>query len=145
MAKTQKPDAAQRRHMIAEAAYFRAKARGFTGGNPAADWLAAEREIEQQLNGPGHESLLKTLEAQLSAGKERLAAIKSTVAGKRKAVKAELKKDVEKLADRLDSLEKKLEALKVRGEKATKKARQQAEKIGEEISDLVQRLGSRRK
>lgn len=145
MAKKQNPDAAQRRRMIAEAAYFRAKARGFTGGDPAADWLAAEREIERQLNGHGHESLLKTLETQLSAGKERLAAIKSTVAGKRKAVKAELKKDVEKLDDKLDSLEKKLEALKERGEKATKKAKQQAEKIGEEISELVQRLANRRK
>jgi chromosome segregation ATPase len=145
MANTQNPDAAQRRRMIAEAAYYRAKARGFTGGDPAADWLAAEREIERQLNGHGHEGWLKALEAQLSTGKERLASMKTTAAGKRKAVKAELRKDLEKLDDMLDSLDKKLEALKERGEKATRKARQQAEKIGEEISELVQRLGSRRK
>lgn len=145
MANTQNPDATQRRRMIAEAAYYRAKARGFTGGDPAADWLAAEREIERQLNGHGADGWLKTLENQLSTGKERLTAMKSTVAGKRKAIKAELKKDVEKLDDKLDSLEKKLEALKERGEKATKKARQQAEKVAEEISELVQRLASRRK
>lgn len=34
-------------HMIAEAAYFRAMARGFEGGNPDDDWYAAEAEIEQ--------------------------------------------------------------------------------------------------
>ena len=145
MANRKNPDAALHRRMIAEAAYYRAKARGFTGGDPAADWLAAEREIERQLHGDGAESWLKSLETQLSTGKERLAAIKSTVSGKRKAVKAELKEDVEKLGDKLDTLEKKLEALKDRGQKATRKARQQAEKIGEEISELVQRLASRRK
>jgi hypothetical protein len=35
-----------RRHMIAEAAYFRAQARGFNGGDEIADWLAAEAEID---------------------------------------------------------------------------------------------------
>lgn len=33
--------------MIAEAAYFRAMARGFEGGNPDDDWYAAEAQIEQ--------------------------------------------------------------------------------------------------
>ena len=34
------------RQMIQEAAYFRAEARGFVGGDPVADWLAAEAEID---------------------------------------------------------------------------------------------------
>jgi len=34
-------------HMIAEAAYFRAERRGFQGGCPMEDWLAAEHEINQ--------------------------------------------------------------------------------------------------
>lgn len=38
-----------RRRMIAEAAYYRALSRGFKGGNPLDDWLAAEREINQRL------------------------------------------------------------------------------------------------
>jgi len=37
--------------MIAEAAYFRAMARGFEGGNPDDDWYAAEAEIEQAYGG----------------------------------------------------------------------------------------------
>ena len=39
------PDNAERCRMIAAAAYYRAEKRGFTGGDPVQDWLAAEAEI----------------------------------------------------------------------------------------------------
>ena len=39
----------QRFNMIAEAAYFMAEKRGFSGGNPEADWLCAESEIDHIL------------------------------------------------------------------------------------------------
>lgn len=38
-------DYEQRRKRIAEAAYYRAQGRGFTGDHQLDDWLAAEREI----------------------------------------------------------------------------------------------------
>lgn len=38
----------QRRQLIAEAAYFRALSRGFEG-DPVADWLDAEREVDKSL------------------------------------------------------------------------------------------------
>jgi hypothetical protein len=38
-----------RYHMIAEAAYYRAQQRGFIGGDPMGDWLAAEAEIDDKL------------------------------------------------------------------------------------------------
>lgn len=41
----------QRFRMICDAAYFRAERRGFVGGNPAEDWVAAEAEIDVQLRG----------------------------------------------------------------------------------------------
>jgi hypothetical protein len=41
--------AEQRRQMIAEAAYFRAQRRGFVEGDPIADWLAAEADIDAML------------------------------------------------------------------------------------------------
>ena len=56
-ASTRKPprpagiDAVKRQAMIAEAAYYRAERRGFVGGDPAADWAAAEAEIDLQLAG----------------------------------------------------------------------------------------------
>ena len=46
----------QREHMIAEAAYFRALARSFSGGDPVEDWLAAEREITRTLATPQQSS-----------------------------------------------------------------------------------------
>lgn len=39
-------DTEQRWQMIAEAAYFMAEQRGFSGGDPVEDWLAAESEID---------------------------------------------------------------------------------------------------
>ncbi len=42
----------ERQRMIAEAAYFHALERGFTGGNPLDDWLIAEREINRLLPTP---------------------------------------------------------------------------------------------
>jgi hypothetical protein len=39
----------ERRRMIAEAAYLRAEARGFQGGDPVQDWLEAEQEIDIRL------------------------------------------------------------------------------------------------
>jgi hypothetical protein len=39
----------ERRHrQIAERAYLRAASRDFKGGDPVADWLAAESEIDAQ-------------------------------------------------------------------------------------------------
>lgn len=39
--------AEDRHRLIAEAAYFRAEARGFCGGDPLEDWLAAEAEVDR--------------------------------------------------------------------------------------------------
>lgn len=46
-------DAAQRWQMVAEAAYFIAEHRGFGGGDPMQDWLAAEAEIDRLLVSAG--------------------------------------------------------------------------------------------
>ncbi|HVO91912.1 MAG TPA: DUF2934 domain-containing protein [Terriglobales bacterium] len=40
----------ERWRMVAEAAYLRAEKRGFIGGNPTDDWLAAEAEIDKLLS-----------------------------------------------------------------------------------------------
>ena len=42
--------AAQRQSMIAESAYLRAERRGFTGGDPVADWLESERDVDALLS-----------------------------------------------------------------------------------------------
>lgn len=40
---------AERHSLIAEAAYIRAKKRGFQNGDPVQDWLAAEKEVDEKL------------------------------------------------------------------------------------------------
>lgn len=40
----------ERYRLVAEAAYLRAEQRGFNGGDPTADWLAAEAEIDAALS-----------------------------------------------------------------------------------------------
>lgn len=42
-----------REHLIAEAAYHRAEARGFVPGQALDDWLAAEAEVDARLGGEG--------------------------------------------------------------------------------------------
>lgn len=39
----------ERRRLIAETAYRRAEQRGFADGDPVADWLAAEKQVNEQL------------------------------------------------------------------------------------------------
>ncbi len=131
----------QRQQMIAEAAYYRAEGRGFTDGDPFLDWLDAEREIDALLNVPKAERWVKQLESQLSSGRERLTTLRAKIAGKGKTARAELKKDLEKLDEKLDRFEAKLKDLRERGEKVTQRARQQAEKAWDEISELTHRLG----
>jgi hypothetical protein len=46
--------AEQRRGMICEAAYYQAERRGFSGGDPLQDWIAAEAEVDRMLSGPSH-------------------------------------------------------------------------------------------
>jgi hypothetical protein len=41
--------AEERRQRIATEAYFRAQRRGFTPGEEAADWRAAEAEVDAQM------------------------------------------------------------------------------------------------
>lgn len=42
----------EREHRIAVAAYYCALQRGFAEGDPAADWLQAEQEIDAELLNP---------------------------------------------------------------------------------------------
>jgi len=41
------------RQLISEAAYYRAKRRGFAPGHELEDWILAEAEVMRRLNGPG--------------------------------------------------------------------------------------------
>ena len=52
----------QRRQMIAEAAYFRAERRGFSGGDSVGDWIEGEAEVDERLRQTEAAHLLECLE-----------------------------------------------------------------------------------
>ena len=43
------PTPEERWKMISDAAYYIAEKRGFLGGDPAQDWLEAERQIDERM------------------------------------------------------------------------------------------------
>ena len=45
--------AEERYSMIAAAAYYRAEQRSFQDGDPVADWLVAEKEVDERLTKRG--------------------------------------------------------------------------------------------
>jgi len=62
----------ERRRLIAEMAYQRAKLRGFNGGDPVEDWLVAEREINRLLPGPQQQKQELAAYRKLRAAVEKL-------------------------------------------------------------------------
>jgi hypothetical protein len=54
----------QLQRMVAEAAYYIALRRGFVGGNPVEDWLAAEAEVKRALASVAQEGVLAPISAQ---------------------------------------------------------------------------------
>jgi hypothetical protein len=131
--------------MIAEAAYFRAEKRNFKDGDPETDWIEAEKELESGSGDPDDRQILDRIEEQLATANKKLKALRRKVGGMKAEARKEWKQDAEKLAELRDSLKKRLEEVRGRGEHSSRKAQKQAEKIWDEISDIVQRTTSRRK
>jgi hypothetical protein len=131
--------------MIAEAAYFRAEHRGFNGGDPMVDWVEAEAEINAQLCSADEDNILARLDERVAMATKRLEALRKKVSGMKADARKEWQQDVEKLAALRDALSMRLEEVRERGEQATRKAQKQAERIWEEILDIIQRRAPRRK
>lgn len=137
-------DESRRRQMIAEAAYFRAKRGGFDGKDPVADWLEAETEVDARLRGAEHGRGLRGLEEQLAAVNEALTGLRRKVATMRTEAAEEWRYDVERLSRLRDSLRRRLSVVRERGEHASEEALQRAEKVWQEISEILHRRASRR-
>ena len=138
-------DEAQRRQAIAEAAYFRAERRGFDGGDPLADWLEAEAEVDSRLGDGRHAAgVLQGLEERLAAVNEGLAGLRQRVGKMRSEAAAEWRQDLERLGNLRDSFRRRLNAVREQGVHASEQAQQRAEKIWEEISEILHRRASRR-
>ena len=132
----------QRRQMIAEAAYFRAERRGFSGGDPATDWIEAEAEVDARVREIEGAHLLACLEEGLTTATKKLNSLKRKASGVATGARTELQRDVQKLGELRESLRGTVKELRAQGELAGQLARRQAEKVWDELADVMQRLGS---
>ncbi len=108
----------EREKMIAEAAYYRAEWRGFSAGDPQADWLASEAEVDTLLVQRAAEevaaekqSLLQRLEKRINDWDQKLAALTAATRGARDKLGAELHDQIASLSLKRDEAKKKLAAL----------------------------------
>jgi hypothetical protein len=145
MSSEQKVTSGQRQQMIAEAAYFKAERRGFNGGDAVRDWCEAEAEIDARLRRLDDGQLVERIEEVLESAAAKLAAVRRKVARLSSETRGEWERDLERLAALRDTLKPKLEELKEQGERAGRKVREQAEKIRDELAELVQRLEAKAK
>jgi hypothetical protein len=137
--------AGQRRRMIAEAAYFLAEKRGFEGGDPAQDWMAAERAVDARLREREAQRVLGTLDEALTGATRKLAALKRRLAGLSLEAREELQRDSDRLRELRDSLKLRLGELKERGEQAGRRLRDEGEALASELHVLLQKLAPKEK
>jgi hypothetical protein len=131
----------RREQMVAEAAYFLAEHRGFNGGDPVADWLQAEAEVDARLG--ERQRLPERLEERLETVNRKLKTARRKLAGMTADVRDEWQRDVEKLTSMRDGLRERLGKLREQGADAGEKTRQQLERAWDEASELLHRLDRR--
>lgn len=155
----------RRREMIAEAAYYRAEKRGFTGGDPVADWVAAEAEVDALLNGASApraapkkkrtavkvdaapqrimQELAERLEEAAGAATSRLAALRRKLSRIKGEAREDFELDVERLAELRARVRASLKELSEQGENASREARKRAEAVRAEIATVLERVAQK--
>jgi hypothetical protein len=133
----------ERHRRIAETAYFLAQARNFTGGDPVADWLEAERSVDRELFKLATGRVLERLESGAVTAARKLGALKRRVSTLAANARTELNADVERLDGLKLSLRTKLNELRERGDEVSEKALHQAESVWKELSEALQRVTTR--
>ena len=136
--------AAQERHrMIAETAYFLVQERGFTGGDPVADWIEAERRVDRQLWAIATARMVQRLEAGVAAAAKQLGALKRRASTLAASARTDLIAEVNKLDALKLTLRNKLDEMRERGDQVSDKALHQVEKVWSEFSDALERATAR--
>ena len=140
---------ARQQEMIAVAAYYRAEHRGFHEGDPVADWLEAEAEIEKMLHRePSPEvsekqSFQKKLEAQLDEWDAKLKELQAKAKDSTVKTRAEYEKQLEAIAGRRATAEKKLRELRKHSEEAWEELKEGTEKAWNEMREAMERIVAR--
>lgn len=151
---TRKPEYSPEMHreMVAVAAYYRAEHRGFAPGDPTADWLEAETEIEQKLQhaprpaaGVKHSSkhaFEKKLETHLSDWDARLERLRAKARETKADVRAEFEVQLEALAAERAVAQEKLRELRQHGEWAWEDLKGDADTAWKELREAIERAAS---
>jgi len=135
---------AKARHQrIAERAYLRAERRGFAGGDPVADWIDAEREVDAELDGGAHIGLIDRIEDRVEAARAKLKSLNKKVSNLKEETRLRRERDLKRLKKLKDTLEKRLAELRDQGEHASAQVKEQAEKIWVELGELLHEIGGR--
>lgn len=118
--------AVERQRMIVEAAYLRAAARGFEGGDPVQDWLAAEREISRLLPSPQQQK------RELAAYEKLRAQVRHLLAETRDTLSADTVRD---------TLEQAVAQLRQLGEHTADAIDKAAAAVERDLAGAAQRIG----
>lgn len=117
----------ERQRLIAESAYYRAQTRGFQGGNPNDDWLAAEREIGRMLPSPQQQK------QELAAFEKLRADVRQTLADARELSADTIRQALDEARTRLKQL----------GEHTADTVDKAAAGVEKEMVAAAQRVGAR--
>jgi len=143
MATSKTTSPTQRRQMIAEAAYFRAEKRGFSGGDELRDWFEAESEVDRQLRKREIEHFVEQLDEGLVIVNAQLTSLKRKASKLATQARAEWQQDLETLVKLRSALKPRLDEIRVQGEHVGQDAWQRAEKIWNDITETARRLGQK--
>jgi hypothetical protein len=126
--------------MIATAAYLRAERRGFASGDPVADWLAAEAEVDAEM---ARREGLTAHEGHLAIASETIAALEAALVGLKADARRRVARDIAKLAKLKDELEVVIEGVRHHGEQAGEEAKQRVQRAWEKLSRALDRASAR--
>lgn len=118
----------ERRRMISEAAYFRAAERGFQGGDPVSDWLAAEHEVNRAFPSP------KQQKEELAAYQQLRHEVQVRLAEIRETITGDTVRDV---------VERAVIRLKEAGGQTTETINKVAESVKKDMANAAERMGPR--
>jgi len=146
---------AMHREMVAVAAYYRAERRGFARGDPTADWLEAEAEIEhwsrqapQPADSPKtspKQAFQQELEAQIKQWEAKLEQLRAKAREAKAEARAEFEIQLEALAGKRAVAQEKLQELRQHGEWAWEDLKDGADKAWKELREAIERAASRLK
>lgn len=142
------PAAASRREMIAVAAYYRAEHRGFAAGDPAADWLEAEAEIDRLFetdvgDAATRQSFQRALAEQLKDWDAMLAEWRQRAAESKGKARSEVQKQLDAFAQQRELAEQKLFELRAHSGEAWQNLKEGVDRAWQEMRSTMDRIAAR--